>query len=150
MTPSTVLANLRADAVFYQLDGLVEQCDAVTKPHADECSPSRYLILGSQYKHAEIEDIETQLAAAILSKAWKTRVGQDVLEKEPLAHMERPGARTGFAALREVAAIERFVGSQFDEYQSGAWSLVGWNIRKMVGTWEVSSQLMVVLEHVRR
>ncbi|CAE6467312.1 unnamed protein product [Rhizoctonia solani] len=148
MIPSTVLVNLRTDAIFYQLDGLVEQCDAFKKSQATECShPGRYLIIGSQYKHAEIEDIENQMSMATHSRAWKTWVGEDVIGKEPLVAMERPECRSGFDALREVAAVEKFVRSQVPEF--GIWSLVGWHIQKQVGTWEVSSQLMVVLENVR-
>ncbi|KAH7332671.1 hypothetical protein B0J17DRAFT_548308, partial [Rhizoctonia solani] len=39
MTPATVLTNLRTDAVFYQLDGLVEQCDALLKPQTPSTLP---------------------------------------------------------------------------------------------------------------
>jgi hypothetical protein len=169
MTPSTVLANLRADAIFYQLDGLVEQCDALKEPLSAKYSRSpRYLIIGSQYNHAEIEDVgewshdiilfslfhaltlctEDQMSRAINHRVWKTWVEKDVIEKEPLMAMERPGSRSGFDALREVAAVERFVRSQVPELD--LWNLVGWHIQKQVGSWEVSSQLMVVLENVGR
>ncbi|CEL61158.1 hypothetical protein RSOLAG1IB_09800 [Rhizoctonia solani AG-1 IB] len=149
MTPSTVLANLRADAIFYQLDGLVEQCDALKEPLSAKYSRSpRYLIIGSQYNHAEIEDVEDQMSRAINPRVWKTWVEKDVIEKEPLMAMERPGSRSGFDALREVAAVERFVRSQVPELD--LWNFVGWHIQKQVGSWEVSSKLMVVLENVGR
>ncbi|CAE6403083.1 unnamed protein product [Rhizoctonia solani] len=148
MTPSTALANLRIDAMFYQLDGLVDQCDEFTKSQSRVSSlPSRYLIVGTQYKHAEIEDIETQMSTAMISRAWRTWVTEDVLQKEPLLSIERPESRTGFNALREVAAVERFIQSQVPDF--GPWRLVGWHIQRQVGTWEVSSQLMVVLEDTK-
>ncbi|CAE7213418.1 unnamed protein product [Rhizoctonia solani] len=146
MTHETVLTNLRADALFYQLDGLVQQCNAMIKQPVPGGWRGQYLVLGSQYKHAEIEDIDTQMTAAILSKGWKTRIDKDALQKEPFLSLERPDSRNGFAALRELAAVERFVVAQFEEYATGAWCLVGWNVRKIIGTWEVSSQLMVVLK----
>ncbi|KAF8671796.1 hypothetical protein RHS04_08122 [Rhizoctonia solani] len=148
MTPSTVLANLRIDAMFYQLDGLVDQCDEFTKSQSRVSSlPGRYLIVGTQYKHAEIEDIETQMSTAMIGRAWRTWVTEDVLQKEPLLSIERPESRTGFNALREVAAVERFIQSQVPDF--GPWRLVGWHIQRQVGTWEVSSQLMVVLEDTK-
>ncbi|KAF8749647.1 hypothetical protein RHS01_09941 [Rhizoctonia solani] len=149
MTPSTVLANLRIDAMFYQLDGLVDQCDEFTKSQSRVSSlPSRYLIVGTQYKHAEIEDIGVN--ANVNGHDWQSMANmgdRDVLHKEPLLSIERPESRTGFNALREVAAVERFIQSQVPDF--GPWRLVGWHIQRQVGTWEVSSQLMVVLEDTK-
>lgn len=50
MSPEAALLNLRADAEFYQLDGLAQACDSFINPKEGQGSPkNRYLILGSKW-----------------------------------------------------------------------------------------------------
>ncbi|KAH7332675.1 hypothetical protein B0J17DRAFT_678404 [Rhizoctonia solani] len=51
MSPELALANLKTDAAFYQLDGLVEQCDALIIPPDQQADGKHYLILGCDYRH---------------------------------------------------------------------------------------------------
>ncbi|EUC56777.1 BTB domain protein, putative [Rhizoctonia solani AG-3 Rhs1AP] len=145
MTRTTFVANLRADAVFYQLDGLLKQCDAAMKPAAYF---SRHLIIGSRYECDEGDDIDIEMRMASNPREWKTRVGEDVLKREPFITMKRPESCVGFSELRKVAAIERFVTSRFPEYGVGAWRLVGWHMEKSRGA-RVNTEFMVVLEESR-
>ncbi|KAJ1299889.1 hypothetical protein OPQ81_005010 [Rhizoctonia solani] len=147
MTPATALTNLKADALFYQLNGLVEQCDTFLKTQTlGRLRPNRYLVVGSGYRHSKMADIEDQIQVATNSGGWKTWMDQDAFQ---LSTFQRPESRTDFDTLREVAAIDRFVASQVPEYCSDEWKLVGWSIQKQVESWDVSSQLMVVIERVQ-
>ncbi|KAF8712332.1 hypothetical protein RHS03_01193, partial [Rhizoctonia solani] len=50
MSQEAALLNLRADAEFYQLDGLAQACEAFINPREGQGSPkNRYLILGSKW-----------------------------------------------------------------------------------------------------
>ncbi|KAH7335797.1 hypothetical protein B0J17DRAFT_54273 [Rhizoctonia solani] len=57
MSPDTVLLNLRADAVFYQLKGLVRACDSfIEQQRAKKTPENQYLILGNVYRcHFSVE-----------------------------------------------------------------------------------------------
>lgn len=58
MSPALALANLRADASFYLLDGLVKECDAFFKPKISRNSSwNRYLVLGCRYKRTRKDDL---------------------------------------------------------------------------------------------
>ncbi|KAB5588513.1 hypothetical protein CTheo_8045 [Ceratobasidium theobromae] len=147
MATATTLINLRADAAFYQLDGLIKECDAHIRPERNTITDSnRYLLLGSQYKHAQIEDIEVQITAALNRSVWRTYVSEERLNQEPLTKMEKPELHTGYMGLRTIAAIERFVTSQIARYDHRSWRLVGWNITQEHTTCDVNSKLMVVVE----
>lgn len=45
------LLNLRADAQFYQLDGLLKACDEELKPAAKELRKGRLVVLGFKYRY---------------------------------------------------------------------------------------------------
>lgn len=52
MTPATALLNLRADAEFYQLDGLVEACD--DQINSLSLQPENQLMIISGTRHSTI------------------------------------------------------------------------------------------------
>jgi hypothetical protein len=57
MSPNTVLQNLRSDAVFYQLHGLVQLCDKFIEQERVKKTPqNQYLVLGNVYRcHFSVE-----------------------------------------------------------------------------------------------
>jgi hypothetical protein len=60
MSPATALENLRADAAFYQLDGLIDACDELidSDSHQDErLTWGQYLLVGSRYTRSPMERI---------------------------------------------------------------------------------------------
>ncbi|KAG8755658.1 hypothetical protein FRC11_005884 [Ceratobasidium sp. 423] len=144
MSPELALANLRTDAAFYQLDGLVEQCNALIAQSLVEGGPRKqYQILGSEYEHLSNCSFESQMGIALKAKTWSTRVTAERLAQEPFVNMERPEKHLGFSGLRTIAAVERFAREMCGVEPQ----LVGWHVEaspeQMFGV--VYSRLVVVL-----
>ncbi|EUC53458.1 BTB domain protein, putative [Rhizoctonia solani AG-3 Rhs1AP] len=115
MSPQLVLTNLQIDAEFYQLDGLVEQCEAlIAQKHSETGSDKRYLLLGCEYDHFPDTDVvwplEHHIDTAVRpeSRHWRTIVTGQRLGQKPLREMEFPENHTGFQGLRRIGAVERF------------------------------------------
>ncbi|KAL5632281.1 hypothetical protein ACGC1H_000327 [Rhizoctonia solani] len=113
MSPELVLANLKIDAEFYQLDGLVEQCESRITQKPSETGPDkRYLLLGCEYEFPDTDmvSIEHQIDTAVRpeSRHWRMIVTGERLEQKPLRGMEFPQSHTGFQGLRRIGAVQRF------------------------------------------
>ncbi|KAG8753373.1 hypothetical protein FRC11_007482 [Ceratobasidium sp. 423] len=127
MSSALALANLKTDAAFYQLDGLVEQCDALIAGETVQNEPKirkSYMILGCEYDYYNTFSFEKQMDEAINSSIWRTQVTAEKLNQEPLVGMKRPEAHTGFRGFHTVAAVERFARAALGAEPR----LVGWHI----------------------
>ncbi|KAL5632283.1 hypothetical protein ACGC1H_000329 [Rhizoctonia solani] len=145
MSPELALENLKADAAFYHLDGLVEQCDALIarrqKKVQDE-SQNSYLVYGCQYGyHDENSPFEQHVDAALQSTVWSVRVNDKGLTEEPFASMETRENYTGFGGLRTIAAVELFARTMLHAEPK----LVGWHIETSRLGYAFIYKLMVVL-----
>ncbi|CAE6505941.1 unnamed protein product [Rhizoctonia solani] len=141
MSPELALANLKIDAAFYQLDGLVEQCAALTTRPNQNTGEKRYLILGCEYKHSSRGRFESQIDEAVKGPTWSTPVTEAGLSQKPFDEMERPEDHIGYDGLRTVSAIGSFARA----VRGVEPQLVGWHIETTSLSFMLSSRLMVVL-----
>ncbi|KDN34344.1 hypothetical protein RSAG8_12575, partial [Rhizoctonia solani AG-8 WAC10335] len=144
MSPALALENLKTNAVFYQLDGLVEQCDAlITRPHervkAERRNP--YLVLGCGYTCHGSSQFDSHVDTAIKSSVWSVRVTKERLTQEPFAGMDRPESHMGFEGLRTIAAVQSFART-VHQVES---ELVGWHLVTVPAYGTAYYRLMVVL-----
>ncbi|CAE6370913.1 hypothetical protein RSOLAG22IIIB_13207 [Rhizoctonia solani] len=127
MSPALALVNLRVDAAFYQLDGLVEQCDNLIMREQIKKQPTRnYLVLGCEFVSSEKPfDINIYKATEPQNR-WRTIVTEERLTQEPFSSMETPRSHQGFEGLRIVAAVERLA----KEVERVERPLVGWHLHQ--------------------
>ncbi|CAE6476739.1 unnamed protein product [Rhizoctonia solani] len=130
MSPELALENLKIDAAFYQLDGLVEQCDALMPRPLERVKGGirkPYLVLGCEYSHDETGPFEKHVATAIKSSVWSIHITKERLTEEPFTSMKRPENHKGFQGLRTIAAVESFART----VRQVELELVGWHIEKL-------------------
>lgn len=66
MTQAAALKNLRTDAAFYQLEGLIQECDIFIKPFQVKAAPvDPYLVLGSKYPNYYPNNINPSIGALV-------------------------------------------------------------------------------------
>ncbi|CAE6370937.1 unnamed protein product [Rhizoctonia solani] len=126
ISPELVLPNLKADAEFYQLDGLVQECEKLMaqKKGADG-STKRYLLLGCEYEHLAETDLEYHIDTAVKpgSHHWRTIITEERLRQRQFSEMDYPEYLSEFEGYRKIAAVERFAKEMgFPDYP-----LVGWH-----------------------
>ncbi|KAJ1300419.1 hypothetical protein OPQ81_005239 [Rhizoctonia solani] len=131
MSPETVLLNLRADAVFYRLGGLVRICDNFIEQQRVKKTPSnQYLILGNVYRcHFSVEFDELQ-SNATPATTWRLHAGRDILSKAPLIDMITAESLLdeGIDGLQAIAKVEGFASHTLGGFDSRRWKLIGWHI----------------------
>ncbi|CAE7158871.1 unnamed protein product [Rhizoctonia solani] len=145
MTPELALENLKADAEFYGLDGLFEQCNALLAPSvlkAQEKSRKPYSVVGCQYQRDIEGPFADELDLAIRAPTWITRITEANLTEEPFASMSRPDDKMDYLSLSTRATVEAFAR----EVCGGEFKLVGWYLEAMSVVAPFKTRLMVVLE----
>ncbi|CAE6358190.1 unnamed protein product [Rhizoctonia solani] len=162
MSPKTVLQNLRADAIFYQLDGLVRVCDEFIEQQRVKQTPqNQYLILGNVYRchfSVEFDELQTNTAPA---STWRLHANQEILSKVPFDDMITAESmlNEGIDGLQAIAKVEGFATHTLGEFDSRRWKLVGWHIdeSRFGGDdenfdWDlhdIDYRLLIVLEDLR-
>ncbi|KAJ1300418.1 hypothetical protein OPQ81_005238 [Rhizoctonia solani] len=126
MTPEAAVLNLRADAEFYQLDGLVQACEAFINPKEGQASPkNRYLILGSKWFVDDDEYREDLLGTVPPKSDWATYATKERLKQPPLNDMKTPMSVSGFEGLRVTAVMERVGASSISGYDPHTMHVAG-------------------------
>ncbi|QRW24019.1 CVNH domain protein [Rhizoctonia solani] len=131
MTSETVLQNLRADAVFYQLSGLVCACDEFIEQQRIKQTPqNQYLVLGNVYRchfSVEFDELQTNTEPA---SSWRLHANKDILSKTPFDDMITVESMLdeGIDGLQAIAKVEGFTTHTLGEFDPRRWKLVGWHI----------------------
>ncbi|KDN34345.1 hypothetical protein RSAG8_12576, partial [Rhizoctonia solani AG-8 WAC10335] len=110
MSPTLAVANLKVDAEFYQLHGLVQQCETWMAEEKEGSGPSkRYLVLGCEYEYPSGCDFEDHVQGTSKSDSrhWRTIITGERLNEDPFFETDTPKDWSGFSGLRKLAAIER-------------------------------------------
>ncbi|CAE6472690.1 unnamed protein product [Rhizoctonia solani] len=162
MSSATVLSNLRADAVFYQLKGLVRACDIFIEQQRVKKTPTnQYMILGNVYRcHFSVEFDELQ-ANTTPASTWRLHANKEILSKAPLNDMiiAKSLLDEGIDGLQAVAKVEGFASHTLGGFDSRRWKLIGWHIdeSKFGGDdenfdWDlhdIDYRVLIVLEDLR-
>ncbi|EUC53520.1 hypothetical protein RSOL_008870, partial [Rhizoctonia solani AG-3 Rhs1AP] len=128
MTAEAALANLRADAMFYQLDGLVHAIDEIDIPHvammkADE----RYLaFLGVNTCYAHPLNLVNIVHDV---KNWIVMpVAPDGQLKPPFHELDLPESATTFDELLVLSAVQGVLKDNLGKRYRNHWKLVGYKM----------------------
>ncbi|CAE6406333.1 hypothetical protein ACGC1H_000328 [Rhizoctonia solani] len=122
MSPEFALENIKADAAFYQLGGLIEECAALMSqtPQKGREQPQKpYLVLGCEYEHDTAGPFVEEVDKAINGPTWSTRITESRLSEIPFADMDRPEDHSGYLGLRTISAMESFAWAVRGEESSG-------------------------------
>ncbi|KEP46231.1 putative BTB domain protein [Rhizoctonia solani 123E] len=144
----TVLRNLRADALFYQLEALVEACEDIIDPSKTNRS---YMVIGyttisrivndasvGKLTAYQLEEITTRMEPG---KVWTTIVSEDMLSQ--MGPLQLADSFSGFKGLRAVAAIEGFTRKAVKDYHKLGWTLMSWRAELVTSG---KAELLVVLK----
>ncbi|CAE7081134.1 unnamed protein product [Rhizoctonia solani] len=157
MPPDIALRNIRADALFYQLDGLVRSCDGFIKSRKALVSPSRkFLVIGhtNTSRHLRstgpnhnipVTGLEVVTMSLQRVEIWTTIIADDMFNQ--MGQLQLRKSHVDFEGLRLVAAIEAFVRKAVGNYQKLGWTLLGWRTEPVTreGTGIVATKLLIVL-----
>ncbi|EUC58423.1 BTB domain protein [Rhizoctonia solani AG-3 Rhs1AP] len=147
MTSESALLNLRADAEFYQLEGLAQACEAFINPQEGQISPkNRYLILGSKWFVDDDEYREDLLGTVPSESDWSTYATKERLKQAPLNDMKTPGSVSGFEGLRVTAVMERVGARSITSYDPRRYRLFGWSMIAEHTEVQIQCTLLVVFE----
>ncbi|KAG8713162.1 hypothetical protein FRC11_013063 [Ceratobasidium sp. 423] len=122
------LLNLRADAQFYQLDGLIKACDEELNPAPKE-RKDRFIVLGFNYRYINIQDEDTSwspIESWPVKAEWQTYVTEDALSNGPLTNLQQPEP-SDQDSLELMGAIERLAAHSIKDYDPCRHKFVGWN-----------------------
>ncbi|KAH7335796.1 hypothetical protein B0J17DRAFT_667850 [Rhizoctonia solani] len=128
------LLNLRADAQFYQLDGLLKVCDEELNPAPTELRKDQFIALGFGYRYISslyegprpYSEPWSLLQQWPTKAEWQTYVTEDALGHGPLTELARlePSDQTAFEIM---GALERLAANSIKDYDSRRHKFVGWN-----------------------
>ncbi|CAE6498826.1 unnamed protein product [Rhizoctonia solani] len=125
------LLNLRADAQFYQLDGLLKACDEELNPAPKERRKDRFIVLGFDYRYITVDDDMFHEPWRPIKKwpieaEWQTYVTEDALGNGPLAGLVQlePSQQN---SLELMGAIERLASHSIKDYDPRRHKFIGWN-----------------------
>ncbi|ELU39641.1 CVNH domain-containing protein [Rhizoctonia solani AG-1 IA] len=130
MTSETVLQNLRADAVFYQLRGLVCACDEFVEQQLW----SSVCLLRPSSGGTDLDsraffpdELQTNTEPA---SSWRLHANKDILSKTPFDDMITVESMLdeGIDGLQAIAKVEGFATHTLGEFDPRRWKLVGWHI----------------------
>ncbi|KAG8727965.1 hypothetical protein FRC11_012075 [Ceratobasidium sp. 423] len=147
MTSEATLANLRADANFYQLDGLVHGIDALEIPYVATMKPGeRYLaFLGTydRFRHSEDPGDTNPLtsrtctdellpSAKLITGVLKwsvTSLPRDRQAEPPFNNLKSPESATTFDELHVLAAVQGVLMGKLGKRYRNHWRLVGYKTK---------------------
>ncbi|CEL61160.1 hypothetical protein RSOLAG1IB_09802 [Rhizoctonia solani AG-1 IB] len=157
MSLETGIQNLRADALFYQLDGLVNVCDRFVKPRENIESLRRsFMILGYSASSTYILDETAPKGISVdnikwlepQKDSWITVVKKETIDE--MGALQSPRSFNDFQGLRIVSAMEEFTKKALGNYHKHGWKLKGWRMEVVLqGTRPKSTEILIVLEDVR-
>ncbi|CAE6456201.1 unnamed protein product [Rhizoctonia solani] len=157
MSPASTLYNLRADARFYQLQGLVKECDRfMNHTGIKNIKDNRFLVIGAKAYHNNdemdsMEDYDYDPIRRIPTRAnWRTYVTEEKLNQEPLNQLTTPQSAHGSRGLKMKSVVEGFVRSSIKDYRPLHWKLVGWWSKEQNERVNTVSELLVVVEDLKR
>ncbi|CAE6406393.1 hypothetical protein ACGC1H_000323 [Rhizoctonia solani] len=127
MTTEAALANLRADATYYQLDGLVHAIDAIGIPYVETMKPDeRYLaFLGVDriLRWASLVD------GVRLTTDWTVMpLTPDRQLKPPFNELDSPESAATFDELLLLSVIQGVLKSTLGKRYRNHWKLVGYKV----------------------
>ncbi|KAH7335795.1 hypothetical protein B0J17DRAFT_667848 [Rhizoctonia solani] len=159
MSSATAMRNLRTDANFYRLQGLIQDCDRlINHTGIENVNANRFLVLGAKsynnideldsmddeyYTHDPIFTIPTRAS-------WKTYVTEENLDQEPLNQLATPQSSRGTEELRLKSVVENFIRNSIKDYSPLHWRLVGWSSKKTYEGMNEVSELIAVVEDLQR
>ncbi|CAE6516432.1 unnamed protein product [Rhizoctonia solani] len=127
MSPATVLSNLRSDAVFYQLNGLVQACQefvsnqAVQQRRSYMAFVSAPLLPSHTHKEVVIQQARNDCYAATISSDALSGTLFDFLGRS------KNGPAMTFDEIRLLAVVEEVLRSKLGSEYPHKWQLVGWD-----------------------
>ncbi|CAE6446768.1 unnamed protein product [Rhizoctonia solani] len=129
MSLETGLINLRADALFYQLDNLVKACDDFTKKPAN---PRSFKVVGFTAWNTRILvdtvphgiSVNKLMGVCPQNQCWATIVTEDVVNR--IESLQFPQSFSDFHGLHIVAAVEDYTRRATGNYTKDGWKLIGW------------------------
>ncbi|KAH7332673.1 hypothetical protein B0J17DRAFT_619794 [Rhizoctonia solani] len=154
------LQNLRVDAVFYQLDGLVKSCDKNIQSRGSSTSSDKsFMAIGHTTAYPIMSD--TDLSRIILDRlhlvktemtpgnTWTTIVTAEKFDK--MGQLQSPEQYVDFDDLQLVAGIESLARKGVGDYYQRGWKLIGWRFRPTAPRPEGSrgTEILIVLEDTR-
>ncbi|KAH7335879.1 hypothetical protein B0J17DRAFT_719526 [Rhizoctonia solani] len=128
MSPATVLSNLRSDAVFYQLNGLVQACQEFM---SNQTIQQRRTYMA--FVSAPLLPSHTQKEAVILqarNDCHAATISSDALSGtlfDFLGRSKNSSAMT-FDEIRTLAVVEEVLRSKLGSEYPYKWQLVGWDV----------------------
>ncbi|KAF8601059.1 hypothetical protein BDV93DRAFT_546028 [Ceratobasidium sp. AG-I] len=141
MSLTTALINLRVDAEFYQLDGLLEMCNGTSTTSASENDAICVAIAGTTGSSFPIENSLIPLVHSFneFSVAYisKEKALQD------LPNLATPQSCKGAQGIQDLAVITKVVSQQFKSYDRTKWTILGWHTSR-----SPRKELVIVLENV--
>ncbi|KAG8713164.1 hypothetical protein FRC11_013065 [Ceratobasidium sp. 423] len=150
MTSTRALRYLRADALFYQLDGLARACEVHLKRKGIDDSPRKYLVLGGSNPLSLTEEetnpgnyihhddninilteptSEAELMSSLPTTCdWQLSVDADTLGQEPLNKINTPEMLNSLDDMYVASAMGRFVAESVQNYNPKRYRIVGWHV----------------------
>ncbi|KAF8601053.1 hypothetical protein BDV93DRAFT_524954 [Ceratobasidium sp. AG-I] len=143
MSLATALANLRVDAEFYQLDGLVRACDnlASPRPASSHNTETHAVISGISPSTNRGTDMKAYLAT--FRDFGVVPVGREMLSQAPFFHLNTASSCVGFQGIRELSGIRIIVDSLMGSSNGSSWRIAGWRI---TNTERYTAEILIVVE----
>lgn len=173
MSVTSALADLRADAAFYQLDALVQACDehlfdqrpagrekymallGMANDQHTNISHSRgivYCYRGFKLSHSwptcDLFATDTRLFEGAIGRYLAADISPDQLSKEPFLNLTRPsspGALEGFAKLRTLAMVQNILRRELGESYRDNYQIAGYGVKH---AYSQSYELVILVERI--
>lgn len=160
MSPATALINLRVDAEFYQLDGLIELCSGKSTNPALGNNTECVVIGGTNTNNWYTGTLFGFLFVDCLTAA-SPMLARDIIsfinffERFHIAYLSKekvlkdfptlttPQSCEGFQGVIELAAITKVACREFKSYDRKRWTMLGWYTG-----YPVKGELLIILEEV--
>ncbi|GAB1524730.1 hypothetical protein RhiTH_007884 [Rhizoctonia solani] len=156
MSTEMGLENLRIDALFYQLDGLVKACETFAKPRISHRVPkTSFMLLGYTAWNTNILSDTAPKGISVRDIAylspekdhWYTIVTEDVFVQ--IEQLQSPNSYNDFQGFRIVAAMEGYTRKMAGNYRQNGWKFAGWRIENVAGQGSHrATEILVVLASV--
>ncbi|CAE6499338.1 unnamed protein product [Rhizoctonia solani] len=153
------LRNLRADALFYQLKGLVKSCDNMAQSHGRSI-PSNKLFMAIGYtvgfpimtdddpSKIMLDRLHLLKYAMTPEKSWTTIVTPGKLAR--MGELQLPEAFIDFEGLQIVSGIEILAREVVGDYYQKGWKLIGWRFQPTdIHPGGHKTEVLIVLEDMR-
>ncbi|CAE6439935.1 unnamed protein product [Rhizoctonia solani] len=127
MSPATVLSNLRSDAVFYQLNGLVQACQEFVSNQTLQQRRTYMAFVSAPLmpSHAQKETVIMQAK----HDCYAATISSDALSGTLFDFLGRSkkGPAMTFDEIRILAVVEDVLRSKLGSEYPCKWQLVGWD-----------------------